>query len=736
MESRIEKQILSMCQIAQFPSPLTGTADFSSRGVQSHEKLKKIEKIKKPLLKTDNKKDRLERTKEQKDYIKYVQNYFESGKKIVKDSFSKTDNVKNNYVLHRTKEELDILVKNPERLDILNARINRINFDHSKFQIRRFHASIFIDGVGTEIQIDSGADVSLVSQSILENIDPDWQRHSYAGDISLAGVTGKSLKIITTKWLPISFTAGSAEQFMHPFVVVKDKSQFLLSSLAMYAQTIGIEWDIPNRLPYLTWPSRLDGRKIHTLLHSELRTDIAKNKNREVIKPGEEKIVEFLLQKASSPVQHACVYNVSNQLNQHKSVREVVISPSFSTVHNQNVVRALVKNFAIQDKIIFPGMLTANVELENTGNDLRAFSLDNESFEVGLDQFENEFHNGRHAPRVYIVSNLPNRVRKAIQRGQSLYSQSVSDLDPDSKKFVSNKERINNVRKTRDGQLDFDFEIPSRGKEPSAEDKEEMLNSIFTDKEDVADFSLEPGKDLGFDFGPPQSVWEQFDMETVRPQYRKFVRMLITKHEALFAKSDLDCGDISLTLGTYSLPLRKPLPTTNHRIYYMQGRKQQALKVILSMMLRHGLLKRVKSASFSSPVFLIDKKDPNSLPRLLADVRSLNEHLQGVQQIVPKIQSLLENVGQYKPVLFSTIDLASAFSSVVPDRKTERLLTLSTQFDLFSVQVGVQGVSIYPPCLAITSIGHYIQTKKDTQFPLPFSSDFWTMCYLSHHYLH
>ena len=128
----------------------------------------------------------------------------------------------------------------------------------------------------------------------------------------------------------------------------------------------------------------------------------------------------------------------------------------------------------------------------------------------------------------------------------------------------------------------------------------------------------------------------------------------------------------------------------------MQGSKQQALKVILSMMLRHGLLKRVKSASFSSPVFLIDKKDPNSLPRLLADVRSLNEHLQGVQQIVPKIQSLLENVGRYKPVLFSTIDLASAFFSMVPDKRTQKALTLSTQFGLFSAQVGVQGVSHIP----------------------------------------
>ena len=107
----------------------------------------------------------------------------------------------------------------------------------------------------------------------------------------------------------------------------------------------------------------------------------------------------------------------------------------------------------------------------------------------------------------------------------------------------------------------------------------------------------------------------------------ELVRALIDGNETLFSLSDLDCGNISLTLGTYSLPLRKELPHTNQRIYYMQGKKQQALKVILTMMLRHGLIRRVRTASFSSPVFLIDKKDSAALPRLLADVRQLNSHL-------------------------------------------------------------------------------------------------------------
>ena len=185
-------------------------------------------------------------------------------------------------------------------------------------------------------------------------------------------------------------------------------------------------------------------------------------------------------------------------------------------------------------------------------------------------------------------------------------------------------------------------------------------------------------------------------MSSVAVPYRPFVRKLIDDHDGLFFRSDLDCGDVSRTLGTFSLPLCKPLVHNNHQIYYLMGRKRQALKTILSLMIKEGLLHRVGSASFSSPIFLIDKKNPASLPRLPSDVQNLNEHLMPIQQIVSKIQSLLEDIGQYQLSLFSNMDLASAFFSLKTDPKAQKLLTLSSQFGLFEARMAVQGLSVIP----------------------------------------
>ena len=43
------------------------------------------------------------------------------------------------------------------------------------------------------------------------------------------GVTGKELKVVSTKWLPISFSHEKIDEFMHPFVIVSEPDQFLLS---------------------------------------------------------------------------------------------------------------------------------------------------------------------------------------------------------------------------------------------------------------------------------------------------------------------------------------------------------------------------------------------------------------------------------------------------------------------------------------------------------------------------
>lgn len=67
-----------------------------------------------------------------------------------------------------------------------------------------------------------------------------------------------------------------------------------------------------------------------------------------------------------------------------------------------------------------------------------------------------------------------------------------------------------------------------------------------------------------------------------------------------------------------------------------------------------------------------------------------------IPQSVSKIQSLLEDIGQHKPSLFSTMDLASALFSLKPDAKAQKMLTLSSQIGLFEARIAVQGLLVIP----------------------------------------
>ena len=294
------------------------------------------------------------------------------------------------------------------------------------------------------------------------------------------------------------------------------------------------------------------------------------------------------------------MYNPNNQCGQPRNLREIVIVPGFSEI-NRTKVRALARNYSSKNIEVDVGRLTCEIEMERPGSEYSVLEpSDPEANWTNDEEWDS-------APCKKIIYNLPRRVRKRMIEEECELKTMLDKADTPSEGEVKS------------------IKIPEG--ERTLEEKRSLLEQVYPDDEDKADFSQQPGEELGFDFSPPRSVWDQYDFGTVSPQYRPFVRKLIHEHEELFSTLDLDCGDISVTLGTYSLPLKKPLPHSSHRIYFMQGRKEQSLKIILSLMLRHGLIRRVKSASFSSPVFLIEKKDKASLPRLLADVRQLNEHL-------------------------------------------------------------------------------------------------------------
>ena len=68
---------------------------------------------------------------------------------------------------------------------ILNAHLTNSS--------QRFYVDFFVENVATEAQIDSGADVSIISENIVDLVHPDWKSSRSADPVSLSGVTGKSL---------------------------------------------------------------------------------------------------------------------------------------------------------------------------------------------------------------------------------------------------------------------------------------------------------------------------------------------------------------------------------------------------------------------------------------------------------------------------------------------------------------------------------------------------------------
>ena len=566
--------------------------------------------------------------------------------------------------------EKDTLLNEVREYFCKMSNVNNItNASEKEFGVRRFYCNIYVSGILSEIQIDSGADVSLISKDVLLSIYPDWQNLPNAEKVEISGVTGTKLKVIASKVIPISFLPENSQGFNHPFVVIGDTGQFLLSSHAMYQQEIGIAWGEQDGKPYLTWEGAT-GEKNMVPLFPHPRFIHGVNLVKMTFPPGSSVEVDFKFYDRGGSVGRACIYNPSSQLRQPRKYRELFIVPSFSQVIQGTSVRALVKNYSDKRVTILPERLCCDIELEREGNE---FLVLDPAVDMEMDIYPNSGE-GMHPCRK-AVAHLPKRIRKGLRENQS---------------------ELNVMTEGHAVDVAFVKGVAAGSKERTLEEKNWLLGEIFPDSEDKADFSLQPGSDIGFDFSPPRTVWEQYDIHSIRPQYRPFVRKLLIDNESLFSTSDLDCGDISATLGTFTLPLKKPLPNTSHRTYFMQGRKEQSLKIILSLMLRHGLIRRVKSSSFSSPVFLIEKKDKASLPRLLADVRQLNDHLSPVQQLVPKIQSLLDNIGNLKPVLFSNMDLASAFFSMRADKRTQSMLTLSTQFGLFAAKMGVQGISHIP----------------------------------------
>ena len=241
---------------------------------------------------------------------------------------------------------------------------------------------------------------------------------------------------------------------------------------------------------------------------------------------------------------------------------------------------------------------------------------------------------------------------------------------------------------------------------PEEEDSKPDENSSQGDKYSPENF----WKDMDGKFLPPgyevfqnSSIEDIIKLSEYPPLTRKYIKdIFIDKYSEIISKNDYEIGQLSKTLGLIKLHLKPgvKLPPFK-RIYYLEQTQAQALKDILSYLIKEDIIEPcgVNDNSgfngFSSPAYLVSKANPEkSAYRLIVNYKNLNQELLLTPPILPSISQYLQKLR--RGYVFSQFDLSSAFYSLTLDKESRKLTMFSTCFGNFKFRSLAMGLATSP----------------------------------------
>ena len=158
-------------------------------------------------------------------------------------------------------------------------------------------------------------------------------------------------------------------------------------------------------------------------------------------------------------------------------------------------------------------------------------------------------------------------------------------------------------------------------------------------------------------------------LDNYDPVHRPFIKKIfLDKYPGVLAKSSLDAGDISRTLGHYQIQLKEGETLPRHRkVYFTSPSDSQHLKDILDFLMKENIIVPAKHSGdkgdlTGSAAYLIAKSKPGSSARLIVDFRFVNSLVKSEPNVLPDAQSMLHSMRG--SVLYTSLDLSAAYYSV------------------------------------------------------------------------
>jgi hypothetical protein len=197
---------------------------------------------------------------------------------------------------------------------------------------------------------------------------------------------------------------------------------------------------------------------------------------------------------------------------------------------------------------------------------------------------------------------------------------------------------------------------------------------------------------------PEEAVnWNLFEPE-VQPYLKE---LFLEKYRDVVSLHPLDAGDVSKTLGFLSLRLGPGEVLPRHkRIFHLSPQDNAYLEELLEQFIRFNYIIRAPIDAknhhhlYGMSAYLIPRRKPTDLPRLIIDYSPLTSIIQSPPAVVPDINAALQQLKGR--AMFSTLDLRQGYYALRLDEKSRAFSTFITPGGSYQLLTLPTGTAVAP----------------------------------------
>ena len=247
---------------------------------------------------------------------------------------------------------------------------------------------------------------------------------------------------------------------------------------------------------------------------------------------------------------------------------------------------------------------------------------------------------------------------------------------------------------------------------------EKQVKNIFDDKQNFIDrgptqpdvddeFCLPKGysvENKNYELGPEEIV----QLDKFPNTHKDYIKdIFIESFPQVLAQSSLSVGNLSATLGYYTVRLKPGVELPSHtKMYYLNESDKKHLSDILEFMERKKIIMKCPTdpATLNSPTvqgapsYLIPRSSRDSAARLIVDFSHFNNLIATEVPIIPPVSSVVNQLRDFG--FFSVIDLSNAFPSISLHPSCRHLCKFNCDLGSFQYLKLPAGLVVCPTVLA------------------------------------